>query len=195
MSKTYCSVNRLYKDEYLAIETDRLRLAPIKAMDSSLVSDYFTINRAFHEKWSQTHGDDYFTSKAQRSYLKADAKSYSQGRLLPFWIFEKSNHNRILGRVSLFNFAFGGMMSCTIGYHLDKEYTSKGYMTEAVNAIVDFAFEELNIHRIEAYVMPDNGASIRLLERCGFQSEGLKHSYMHINGKWEDHLAYYLFNP
>ena len=68
-------------------------------------------------------------------------------------------------------------------------------MTEAVNAIVDFAFEALNLHLIEAYVMPDNGASIRLLERCGFQSEGLKHSYMHINGKWEDHLAYYLLNP
>jgi [ribosomal protein S5]-alanine N-acetyltransferase len=63
-------------------------------------------------------------------------------------------------------------------------------MTAAVNAVVPFAFETLKLHRIEAACIPENIASIRLLERASFKREGYARQYLCINGIWQDHLLY-----
>lgn len=67
-------------------------------------------------------------------------------------------------------------------------------MTEAVTYAVGFAFKELGLHRIEAGVMPHNKASIRLLEKAGFEKEGIARENVRINGKWEDHQILSLIN-
>ena len=54
---------------------------------------------------------------------------------------------------------------------LDKEHNAKGYTTEALQLVVDFAFRELKLHRIEAGAMLDNIASIRVLEKVGFKKK------------------------
>jgi ribosomal-protein-alanine N-acetyltransferase len=59
-----------------------------------------------------------------------------------------------------------------------------------VSGVVRFAFEELKLHRLEAACMPSNAASIRVLEKNGFQREGLARRYLKINGVWQDHLLY-----
>lgn len=53
-----------------------------------------------------------------------------------------------------------------------------------------FAFAEAGLHRVQAAVMPRNGASIRVLEKTGFRREGLSLRYLQINGVWEDHLIF-----
>jgi len=63
-------------------------------------------------------------------------------------------------------------------------------MTRALAGAVRFAFDELKLHRVEAACMPNNLASIRVLERNGFQREGLARRYLKINGVWQDHLLY-----
>ena len=60
-----------------------------------------------------------------------------------------------------------------IGFMLRPDCWGQGYMSEALSTLLRFAFEELAMHRIEADVDPRNGPSIRLLERLGFQREGL----------------------
>ena len=66
----------------------------------------------------------------------------------------------------------------------------QGYMTAAVRAVIPFAFSTLRLHRVEAACIPDNIASIRLLERSGFRREGVAREYLCINGIWQDHLLY-----
>jgi ribosomal-protein-alanine N-acetyltransferase len=61
-------------------------------------------------------------------------------------------------------------------------------MTEALRSAAVFAFEELELHRLEAACLPHNRASIGVLERCGFQREGLGRRYLKIEGVWQDHL-------
>ena len=61
-------------------------------------------------------------------------------------------------------------------------------MTQAVQTVTDFGFGELGLHRIEGNVMPRNRASLRVLEKCGFQKEGISPRYLKINGVWEDHI-------
>ena len=177
--------------EMLALETDNLRLSVLRKSEAPRVADYLIRNREFHRKFSQTHTDDYFTVATQRKYLAYDCNSFLEGTLVPLWILSKEDGS-IVGRVSFFNFAFGGMMSCACGYHLDKDHTGKGYMTEALRGSMAFVFDEYKLHRIEAFILPENGPSINLVKRLGFHYEGQRFSYMHINGKYRDHEAYYI---
>ncbi|MBP5180634.1 MAG: GNAT family N-acetyltransferase [Clostridiales bacterium] len=180
--------------ELFAMETERLRLAVLKRSCARNVADYLARNREFHRKWSQTHDDNYFTMWTQRDYLKYDAAEYHAGRLVPLYIMPKDEPGNIIGRVSFFNFAYGGMMSCSVGYHLDQNATGKGYMTEALKASCEMIMDIMKMHRIEAFILPNNERSLNLIKRCGFAYEGKRISYMHINGKWEDHEAFYLLS-
>lgn len=177
--------------ELLALTTERLRLSVLRKSEAPRTTDYLTVNRDFHKQYSQTHTDDYFTVPVQKKYLVYDCDSFLEGTLVPFWITLKGE-NRIIGRVSFFNFAYGGMMSCACGYHLDREYTGKGYMTEALKGAMAFVFDEFKMHRIEAFILPENAPSLNLVKRIGFHYEGQRKSYMHINGQYRDHEAFYI---
>lgn len=73
-------------------------------------------------------------------------------------------------------------------------YAGRGYMRDAVTTLLPVAFGPLRLHRIEAATMLTNAASIRVLESCSFEREGLARSYLKINGRWEDHLLYARIN-
>ena len=180
--------------EMLAVETDRLRLAVLKKSEASRVAGYLTKNRDFHKRFAQTHPESYFTVSEQRKYLAFDCDSFLSGSLVPLWITLKDS-DQIIGRVSFFNLAYGGMMNCAVGYHLDEDHVGKGYMTEALEAACSFMFREYKMHRIEAFILPENEPSLRLIKRAGFEYEGQRTSYMHINGQYRDHEAFYLLEP
>ncbi len=191
----YTLVERLKPYELFAMETDRLRLSVLKRSCSRMVTDYIVRNRQFHKKWSQTHDESYFTEKTQKDYLRFDVSEYLNGRVVPLYLTRRGEPGRILGRITFFNFAYGGMMSCSVGYHLDEEETGKGYMTEALTEACRMIMDVMHILRIEAFILPDNEKSLAVIKRCGFTHEGRRVSYMHINGKWEDHEAFYLLAP
>lgn len=66
--------------------------------------------------------------------------------------------------------------------------------TEALKAAIRYIFEEWKLHRIEANIIPRNAASIRVIEKLGFEREGYCRKYLKINGIWEDHYSYALLN-
>jgi len=106
-----------------------------------------------------------------------------------FLIFSDVN-DVLLGGLTLSNVRRGVTQSAVVGYWLGLPYVGNGIMTEAVRAAAGFAFEELDLHRLEAATMPTNRASIRVLERNGFHPEGLARRLLKINGAWEDHLLH-----
>jgi ribosomal-protein-alanine N-acetyltransferase len=65
-------------------------------------------------------------------------------------------------------------------------------MFDALRALVPFIFRTLGLHRIEAACIPINEASRKLLEKSGFQHEGLARRYLQINGEWQDHVLFAL---
>ena len=73
-----------------------------------------------------------------------------------------------------------------MGYDLMSEHWGDGYMTEAVEAMVSYGFNKLGLERIEATVDPENGASIRTLEKNGFKQEGLLRQRVRKWGQYED---------
>ena len=65
-------------------------------------------------------------------------------------------------------------------------------MTEALKGAIAFVMDEYRLHRVEAFVLPENEPSLNLLKRTGFHYEGKRYSYMHINGEYRDHEAFYI---
>jgi ribosomal-protein-alanine N-acetyltransferase len=63
-------------------------------------------------------------------------------------------------------------------------------MKEAIKAVVHYAFTRVDLSRIEAACLPENNASRKLLESCGFKYEGVAQSYLQIDGRWRTHVLY-----
>ena len=82
----------------------------------------------------------------------------------------------------------------SLGYWAGEMYAGQGYITAAVRAVVRYAFEDLELHRVEAACQPDNIASRRVLEKAGFEHEGMARAYLKINGAWRDHLLFATVN-
>lgn len=79
-----------------------------------------------------------------------------------------------------------------IGFDLYKDHWGKGIMTEAVRALINYGFQQMNLNRIEATTDPENTRSIKLLERVGFQKEGHLRQKYHYKGRYHDELLYSL---
>jgi RimJ/RimL family protein N-acetyltransferase len=82
------------------------------------------------------------------------------------------------------------LMQAEIGFTLDPRYQGQGYATEAVRAMLAHLFAELGLHRVSAECDARNLASARLLERAGFQREGLRRQHTWAKGEWTDDLVF-----
>jgi ribosomal-protein-alanine N-acetyltransferase len=117
-----------------------------------------------------------------------------KNRALLKWGIARRTDDAVIGTVTLCNLSFDHRRA-EIGYALDRAYWGRGYMQEALHALLSFAFGMLELHRIEADVDPRNAASIRSLERLGFQREGYLRERWHVNGEIQDALFYALLRP
>ncbi len=87
------------------------------------------------------------------------------------WVLERISDHTVLGTCGVFGWS-KQWKKCSIGYELGRFAWGQGYMREAANAILHWAFENMHIHRIEALIHPENHASLKLARQLGFQSEG-----------------------
>ena len=130
--------------------------------------------------------------RADTYRLKVDGKVLHPLRLTYDEL--RATSGALVGGLTLCNVRRGVTQSCTLGYWIGAKHSRQGYMTAAVRAVVPFVFDSLELHRLEAACLPTNAASIKLLEKTGFQREGLARRYLRINGLWQDHLLYALLD-
>lgn len=144
--------------------------------------------------WTEpTRPDLFYTKKGQKKLLRLDYKDALKCEEFRYWLVPKGEKT-VIGTVCISSIMFGSVKSCFLSYKIDTAYQNKGYCTEAVKEIIDFAFRTLELHRIEVYVMPHNPKSLRIMEKLGFEQEGLSKKCLEVNGKWEDHLRFSLLN-
>ncbi|MGP3955585.1 GNAT family N-acetyltransferase [Nonomuraea sp. 3N208] len=93
----------------------------------------------------------------------------------------------IAGRANINNIIRGTHQAGTLGYNAYAATTGRGYMTEGLRLLVQYAFGELALHRLEANIQPSNTASLNLIKRVGFQREGYSANFQFIDGAWRDH--------
>ncbi len=179
----------------VALETPRLLLKQLHKEAADLVLAFYEENRALFEPWEPKRINTFYTSAYQKASLSAEYHQMLEGKLLRYWVFLKNQPDRIIGSLCFQNFLKGPYQSCSLGYKFHGQYHHQGYAHESIKKSLEMLFEEYSLHRIEAFIMPENRSSIHLIERLGFTFEGISYSYANINGFWADHRRYSLINP
>lgn len=152
------------------------------------LTEYYIRNRVFLKAFDPVRMEAFFRQERQKEILMNELDSEQKRQSYRFYIKERENPEQIIGFAGLGQIIWGSFESCFLGYKLDESRVNRGYMTEAVSAVVEWGFTKAMLHRIEANVMPRNLPSLRVLEKCGFENEGLSRKYLKINGVWEDHV-------
>ena len=158
--------------EPINISTETLTLRFLKEADLPEVYDIFS-----HPEVMRYWSYPAWTSPAQaEQWLMNVQEGYRTQSALEFGIERRIDH-ALLGTCTLFQFHFASRRA-EIGYALGRPYWGSGYMHQALQALLQYAFETLNLNRLEADIDPRNQASARTLERLGFQNEG------HLRERW-----------
>ena len=97
---------------------------------------------------------------------------------------------RFAGEVSLGSVQRGPFQMGYIGYWIDEALAGRGYVPEGVVLIMQYAFDVLQLHRLEAAIVPRNASSRRVAEKLGLRDEGTAVKFLQIQGVYEDHIRY-----
>ncbi|WP_433244642.1 GNAT family N-acetyltransferase [Actinomadura nitritigenes] len=100
----------------------------------------------------------------------------------------------IAGVVNINSIIRGRFQSASIAYAAFAPTAGQGYMTEGLTLVVRYAFEQLQLHRLEAQIQPDNHASLKLVRKVGFRYEGCSPELLYIDGAWRDHERWAITN-
>ena len=146
-------------------------------------------SRAFLEPWEPTWPADATSATGFRRRLRRFTGDWDTGHGHAFLIFENAE-DRLVGGITLSNVRRGVSQSASVGYWIGRRFARRGYMAEALQLAMDFAFSHLDLHRVEAACLPSNEASRKLLLKAGFRHEGLAREYLCIAGRWQDHVTF-----
>ena len=151
-------------------------------------------SREFLTRWEPLWPSNDLTRAAFRSRIKRYWRDIEDDLSYPFFIFSNET-GELMGAITISNVRRGVAQMATLGYWIGEPHARAGHMTAAVDLIKAFAFQHLQLHRLEAACLPANRASIALLLRGGFEQEGMARSYLKINGLWQDHDLFACLAP
>ncbi|KZY45798.1 GCN5 family acetyltransferase [Roseovarius sp. HI0049] len=171
------------------IETERLTLRQPQLSDFRDWSSLREQSADFLVPWEPQWASDHLSRKGFTNRVYWAQRSIAAGSAVPLFLIRREDEV-LLGAITLDNIRRGPAQAGTLGYWVGAPYARQGYMREAIAGIVHHAFERLDLSRLEAACLPENQASRRLLEKCGFKYEGVAQSYLQINGRWRTHVLY-----
>ncbi|RBY95211.1 alanine acetyltransferase [Blastococcus sp. TF02-8] len=169
-----------------------VELHPLRRRDAAEWSRLRVANEGWLRPWEPTAAAPWATRHspaAYRAMRRTIARRARAGTSLPFAL---RVDGRLAGQVTVDNIVRGALRTGSLGYWVDRAVAGRGVASLAVALVCDHAFGPVGLHRLQADIRPENGPSRRLVERLGFQREGLLRRYLDIDGGWRDHLAYAL---
>lgn len=186
---TRMEYNQNFKYSCIELEGKNIILRNLTPANSKELLDYYIKNKKHLESFEPTRDSDFYTLDNQRSILNESYRQFLKGTNIDLGIFKDE---KLIGKIKLSNIVYGVFKNGILGYSIDKDEQGKGYMKEAVKLFLNYAFNECELHRIEASVLLDNERSKGVLSSCGFELLGINKKYLLINGKWRDHGTYYI---
>jgi len=174
------------------LEGKRVILRAPKATDIAELRSLLIRNAAHLRPWSPSPppGTNPVGFTELGRSIARHRRDWKAGTGFVFVTTLRERREPIVGRVALTSVTRGPFQSAQLGYWMDVAHVGRGFMSEAVELVLDFAFEWLALHRVQAAVMPQNTPSRRILSRRGFREEGLAERYLLIGDRWEDHLLF-----
>jgi [ribosomal protein S5]-alanine N-acetyltransferase len=167
-------------------------IRPLQVTDASAIAAMNLRNRADIERVSPPQQLDTFTESGQAARITSILRECTQG-VRAHWTIHVGGV--LVGDISLHAIHRGPVQTANVGYMVDAAVRGRGVATAAVRLVIAHAFDQLQLHRLDAGVMPSNLGSQRVLEKAGFTRVGLMRRYLFIAGSWEDHVLYELIGP
>ena len=166
----------------------QIRLRPLRYRDVNKWKSLRRENKSWLIEWDATPPPFEESYPATFFQMVSQTKSDARKKTNFSWAIEYKKE--LVGLVTAGNINFGSSRSCYVGYWIGKNHAGKGIVPVAVALVLDFVFRELKLHRVEIAIRPENAASLRVVEKLGIKHEGLRRSYIHINGDWRDHQVF-----
>ncbi len=163
-----------------------ITLRPIRVRDARALDNELMANRSWLRKWEATNPYAPMTFDT-RSSIRSLLTHSRSGQGLPFIV---EYEGQLAGQLNVSSITWGSLSSATIGYWVGERFAGKSITPIAVALATDYCFYQLGLHRMEICIRPENGASLRVVEKLGFRYEGLRRRYIHINGDWRDHFCF-----
>ena len=179
----------LFSKRQLLIQTDRLDLRLPQLSDHKNWSQLRFESKEFLTPWEPTWSHDHLLRRPFINRVNWAKRSIQNGTAVPLFIINR-NDGLLIGAITLDNIRRGPNQTATMGYWIGLPYVRKGFMSEAISALVHYAFATLDISRIESACLPENTPSRKVLEKCGFKYEGVAQAYIQIDGRWRTHVLY-----
>ncbi len=171
------------------VETERMRLRPPQHADYRAWVALRQASEGFLRPWEPAWAEDHLTRRAFTNRVVWARRGVSGGTALPLFLIRRED-SALLGAITLDNIRRGPAQAASLGYWIGAPFARRGYMREAITALVHHAFGLLDLSRVEAACLPDNAASRGVLESAGFKYEGVAQSYLQIDGRWRNHVLY-----
>jgi [ribosomal protein S5]-alanine N-acetyltransferase len=146
-------------------------------------------SRRFLMPWEPSWSADSLTRTAFRRRLQRYVSDWRTDQGYSFFLFRRLD-GAMVGGLGLSNVRRGVAETASLGYWIGERYARRGYMSLGLRLVLGFAFERLQLHRVEAACLPHNGPSRGLLLKTGFREEGYAREYLCIDGRWQDHMLF-----
>lgn len=157
--------------------------------DAEELLQYYKKNKNYLAPFEPSRDSRFYTLENQRKLLNESYRQLLNGTNIELGIFKS---DKLIGKLKLSNIVYGSLKSGILGYSIDEDEQGKGYMKESVRLFLNYAFNECELHRVEASALVDNEKSRRVLKSVGFKLVGINEKYLLVNGKWQDHATYYI---
>jgi ribosomal-protein-alanine N-acetyltransferase len=165
-------------------------LRPIRMSDGRAWRSTRAHNARWLARWEATRPPgDLQHPVTFRQMVRDLRRTAREGRGLPLALLIDG---AFAGQLTVNNIVGGSARFASIGYWIDQRHAGHGYMPTAVALAVDHCWFTMGLHRIEIAIRPENAASLRVVEKLGFQEYGYAPRYLHIDGEWRDHRLFAL---
>lgn len=171
-------------------KTKRLIIRPLALSDFDEWKTYFSTMSPSQNKWDNKNRDPADLKKSNfRKILKSQKNLRDSDKFFDLAVFEKTS-GQMVGAVAAMDILRGLGQTSYLGYFIHNKFWGKGYGKEATLAMIDIAFRDIKLHRIEAGIEPSNRRSIMLARSIGLRKEGLKKRAVFLRGEWNDLVMY-----
>jgi [ribosomal protein S5]-alanine N-acetyltransferase len=160
--------------------------------DAEPLARLLTENRDYLAPWSPLQDDAYFTEEGQREVIARQLTAYERGAMLPQLIVDSDG--KIAGSINLNSIIRGAFQNASVGYWVSQARAGHGLASAAVAEVIETAFGDLGLHRLDAQTLLHNTPSQHVLIRNGFRPFAVAESYLKIAGRWQDHIMFCLLN-
>jgi [ribosomal protein S5]-alanine N-acetyltransferase len=161
------------------------RLRAFRPEDAGALLQVRLENRDFLEPFEPTRPESFYTLEGQSREIEQGVRDAADDRAYPFGVY--TDPDVLVGGLRLSSVVRGAWHNANLGYFISRRHNGRGAGTEAVGLALRFAFEHARLHRVQAAAMPDNIASIRVLQKNRLRHEGHALRYLRIAGEWRDH--------